>query len=72
MLSLAQAGDIDNVHLSTLGNIINKIDDILVQNNIDSTSCVQRVVCSYVRSSENNLQLGVSDQMDDLIHLLTE
>ncbi|XP_037943187.1 uncharacterized protein LOC119676036 [Teleopsis dalmanni] len=58
--------------LSSVGNMINKIDDILGQNNIDSTSCMQRAVCSYVRTTEQNMKTGVSDQMDEFIHMLSE
>jgi len=52
--------------------MINKIDDVLGQNNIDSTSCMQRAVCGYVRSTEYNMKIGSSDQMDEFIHMLSE
>ncbi|XP_055905330.1 uncharacterized protein LOC129940852 [Eupeodes corollae] len=58
--------------LSGLANMMNKIDDILGQNNIDSTSCMQRAVCSYVRSTENNMKAGSDDQIDHIIHTLSE
>ncbi|XP_011194894.2 uncharacterized protein LOC105220179 [Zeugodacus cucurbitae] len=58
--------------LLSLSNMMNRIDDILGQNNIDSTSCTQRAVCSYVRSTELNLKTGVPDQIDELIHTLSE
>lgn len=51
---------------------MNKLDDILGQNNIDSTSCMQRAICSYVRSTEYNMKMGASDQMDEFIHMMSE
>ncbi|XP_075147367.1 DM4/DM12 domain-containing protein Desiccate [Haematobia irritans] len=58
--------------LSPVSHFINRIDDILGQNQIDSTSCMQRAVCSYVRSTEHNMMTGKPDQMDELIHILSE
>ncbi|XP_037807653.1 uncharacterized protein LOC119601040 isoform X1 [Lucilia sericata] len=58
--------------LSSLTNFMNKLDDILGQNNIDSTSCMQRAICSYVRSTEYNMKMGASDQMDEFIHMMSE
>ncbi|CAD6994766.1 uncharacterized protein LOC101457849 [Ceratitis capitata] len=58
--------------LSSISNFMSKIDDILGQNNIDSTSCMQRAVCSYVRSTEYNMRTGASDRMDEYIHMLSE
>ncbi|KAM8703226.1 hypothetical protein ACLKA7_007931 [Drosophila subpalustris] len=62
----------DHNDLASISNMINKIDDVLGQNNIDSTSCMQRAVCGYVRSTENNMKSGISDQMDEFIHMLAE
>lgn len=58
--------------LSTLSSLVNRMDDVMAQNNIDSTSCMQRAVCSYVRSTENNLRLGSQDQIDQFVHSLSE
>lgn len=58
--------------LSTLSSLVNRMDDVMAQNNIDSTSCMQRAVCSYVRSTENNLRLGSQDQIDQFVHTLSE
>lgn len=62
----------DDTDLASLSSMITKIDDVLGQNNIDSTSCMQRAVCSYIRSTENNMKAGESDQMDEFIHMLSE
>lgn len=58
--------------LISLSNMMNRIDDILSQSNIDSTSCMQRAVCSYVHSTEFNFKTGVPDQIDEFIHTLSE
>uniref|UniRef100_A0A1B0D3X5 Uncharacterized protein n=1 Tax=Phlebotomus papatasi TaxID=29031 RepID=A0A1B0D3X5_PHLPP len=51
-----------------LNEMLVKLDTYLNQNNIDTASCMQRAVCSYVKSSEKNMQTGTSDQMDHIIH----
>nr|XP_032288892.1 uncharacterized protein LOC6633109 [Drosophila virilis] len=61
----------DENDLDSLSSMINKIESVLGQNNIDSTSCMQRAVCGYVRSTEKNIKSGVSDQMDEFIHMLS-
>ncbi|XP_019895218.1 uncharacterized protein LOC101894629 [Musca domestica] len=58
--------------VSQLTSFVNKIDDVLGQNNIDSASCMQRAVCSYVRSTEYNIHKGLGDKMDEFVHILTE
>lgn len=62
----------DGDDLSTLSSLVNRMDDVMAKNNIDSTSCMQRAVCSYVRSTENNLRLGSQDQIDQFIHSVSE
>ncbi|XP_036345933.1 uncharacterized protein LOC118755209, partial [Rhagoletis pomonella] len=57
--------------ISSISNIVKRIDHILAQNNVDSTSCTQRAVCSYVRSTKYNIKAGVSDQVDEFIQLLS-
>lgn len=54
-----------------LTEMLTKIDDILGKNNIDSTTCVQRAVCTYVRSAEYHMTMGTADQSDQIIHTLT-
>lgn len=51
-----------------LNEMLVKLDTYLNQNNIDTASCMQRAVCSYVKSSEKNMQTGTSDQIDHIIH----
>lgn len=51
--------------------MLSKLDDILGKNNIDSTTCVQRAVCAYVRSSEANMSMGSADQSDHIIHTIS-
>ncbi|GAB0097693.1 uncharacterized protein DMENIID0001_133590 [Sergentomyia squamirostris] len=51
-----------------LSEMLAKLDTYLNQNNIDTASCMQRAVCSYVKSSEQNMRTGAPDQMDQIIH----
>lgn len=52
-------------------DMISKLDDFLGQNNIDSSACMQRAVCTFVRSSEFHMASGQADQMETLIHSLS-
>lgn len=54
-----------------LAEMLSKLDEILGANNIDSTACVQRAVCSYVRSSEAKMKSGGADQTDEIIHTIS-
>ncbi|XP_059610942.1 uncharacterized protein LOC132257903 [Phlebotomus argentipes] len=51
-----------------LGEMLAKLDTYLGQNNIDTASCMQRAVCTYVKSSEKNMRSGAADQIDQIIH----
>lgn len=54
-----------------LNEMVSKIDEFLSQNNIDSSICMQRALCNYVRSSEYHMSVGTADQMEQLIHSLS-
>ncbi|XP_076047285.1 uncharacterized protein LOC143028806 [Oratosquilla oratoria] len=49
-------------------SIINQLDDALDQYDLDSTSCMQRIVCSYVSSSEENMKNGEASSTDLIIN----
>ncbi|CAD7090208.1 unnamed protein product [Hermetia illucens] len=57
--------------MSTLTEMLNKIDEVLGQNNIDSTNCMQRAVCAYLRSTESSVKTGAADQIDQFVHTLS-
>ncbi|XP_068226306.1 uncharacterized protein [Palaemon carinicauda] len=48
-------------------SILNQLDEALAQYDLDSTSCVQRAVCSYVAGSEESLQEGDADASELIV-----
>lgn len=48
-----------------------KLDEFLGKNNIDSTVCMQRAVCTYVRQSTYHQTMGTADQTDQIINAIT-
>lgn len=55
-----------------LSEMMSKLDDILGKNNIDSTNCVQRAVCTYVRQSTYHHKMGTYDQTDQIVNAFSE
>ncbi|XP_049535553.1 uncharacterized protein LOC125951072 [Anopheles darlingi] len=55
-----------------ISELMNKVDDYLAQNNIDSGACLQKGVCSYIRSSDYHAQVGTADQIEHMILALSE
>ncbi|KAL9693112.1 hypothetical protein quinque_012397 [Culex quinquefasciatus] len=58
--------------LTGVTEMLNKVDDLLAQNNIDSGSCMQKAICSYIRSSDYHMQVGTADQIEHMILALSE
>lgn len=58
--------------MSSINNVLARIDNTLEQQNIDSSSCVQRIVCSYVHDAQKNLQNGEAGTIDQLIYTMTK
>ncbi|XP_058839463.1 uncharacterized protein LOC131695454 [Topomyia yanbarensis] len=58
--------------LTGVTEMLNKVDGFLAQNNIDSGSCMQKAICSYVRSSDYHMQVGTADQIEHMILALSE
>ncbi|XP_064084076.1 uncharacterized protein LOC135199872 isoform X2 [Macrobrachium nipponense] len=48
-------------------SILNQLDDALAQYDLDSTSCMQRAVCSYVAGSEESVQEGDADASELIV-----
>ncbi|KAJ3649556.1 hypothetical protein Zmor_021292 [Zophobas morio] len=46
---------------------LNVIDQLLTENDIDTTSCMQRMVCWAVRNSAQNVVMGRSSSSDKII-----
>ncbi|KAK4317134.1 hypothetical protein Pmani_011768 [Petrolisthes manimaculis] len=53
--------------VTPLTSILTQLDDALAQYDLDSTSCMQRVVCSYVASSENSVNDGSADSTQMIV-----
>lgn len=54
-----------------ISDMLAKIDEFLGKNNIDSSVCVQRMVCTYVRQSTMHQSTGKADQTDQIIGALS-
>lgn len=55
-----------------ISDMLAKIDEILGKDNIDSTNCMQRAVCTYVRQSTYHHKMGTADQTDQIVNTLSE
>uniref|UniRef100_A0A8D8VKD4 Uncharacterized protein n=1 Tax=Cacopsylla melanoneura TaxID=428564 RepID=A0A8D8VKD4_9HEMI len=47
-----------------ISNILNRIDDVISYNQMDSSACLQRAVCSYVQSVNDRVKSGDVTTMD--------
>lgn len=52
--------------------MLNRFDDFLAQQNIDSNACMQKAVCHFVRSSDYHNRVGTADQVESVITTLSE
>ncbi|KAJ3649553.1 hypothetical protein Zmor_021289 [Zophobas morio] len=57
--------------VSSITETLARIDNTLEQHHIDSSSCMQRVICTYVNEAQRNMQTGEANTMDQLIFALT-
>ncbi|KAG7163638.1 putative DM4/DM12 family-like protein 1 [Homarus americanus] len=48
-------------------SILNQLDDALAQYDLDSTSCMQRAVCTYVAESEQSVKEGDADSSEMIV-----
>jgi hypothetical protein len=48
-------------------DILSRIDETLAQYNIDSSSCMQRAVCSYVKLASEKVTDGSANNVDALV-----
>lgn len=53
--------------MSGLSHILSRVDSALAEQNIDSTACLQRAVCSYVQSSAERSATGAASGVDSLV-----
>lgn len=62
---------VDGSDPTGITEMLAKLDEILGKNNIDSTVCMQRTVCSYIRQSAYHNSMGTADQTDNIITALS-
>lgn len=62
----------DIEELGGVADMMSKLDDFLSKNNVDSTACVQKAVCHFMRNSSQNAQSGQTNQVEDMILALSE
>ena len=55
--------DVDNIAAS-VGDMINRVDDALMEHNINSSACIQRVLCSSVQPGESSQTSVVNSIVD--------
>lgn len=58
--------------MASVTNILSRIDNSLAANNIDSTSCSQRVMCNIVNAAAKNKKTGESTSVDDFVISFTK
>lgn len=58
--------------VSSVTDILARIDNSLEQNNIDSSSCVQRIICSYVNDAQKNMQTGEAGTVDQFVYTIAK
>lgn len=53
---------------SIFTNALSKLDNALEEQHIDSTSCMQRVICSYVYEAQKNMKNSEATTVDQIIY----
>ncbi|KAL1514068.1 hypothetical protein ABEB36_003391 [Hypothenemus hampei] len=53
--------------MSSVTNLLSRIDTTLAANNIDSTSCTQRIICNIVNDAIKNQKSGEATSVDDFV-----
>ncbi|KAJ8926011.1 hypothetical protein NQ315_009866 [Exocentrus adspersus] len=57
--------------MSSVSDVLARIDNSLEQHNIDSSTCIQRVICTYVNDAGKNINNGEATALDEFIVSLT-
>lgn len=58
--------------VGSVTDVLARIDNSLQQHNIDSSTCVQKIICNYVIDAQNNIKNGEANTLDQLIHAFTK
>ncbi|KAF5280858.1 hypothetical protein FQR65_LT03007 [Abscondita terminalis] len=62
---------LDNTNSSSITDILTRIDNSLEQHNIDSSSCMQRMICSYVNEAQKNIKNGEQNTVDEMVYSIS-
>ncbi|EFA06329.1 uncharacterized protein Desi [Tribolium castaneum] len=54
--------------MSAITDVLARIDNSLEQHNIDSSTCMQRVICTYVNEAQRNMMTGEANTLDQFIY----
>ncbi|XP_045776295.1 uncharacterized protein LOC123874817 [Maniola jurtina] len=52
---------------SSVSDMVNRFDEVLTRYNVDSSSCMQRLACSYVQLANENMLTGNATDFDALL-----
>ncbi|XP_034238555.1 uncharacterized protein LOC117643656 [Thrips palmi] len=62
------AGEVDGDGvMASFSHILSRVDTALAEQNIDSTACLQRAVCTYVQSSATRSATGEASGVESLV-----
>lgn len=53
-------------------NVLARIDNSLEQHNIDSSTCMQRIICTYVNDAQKNIKNGEANTIDQFVMELSK
>lgn len=57
--------------MSSITELLSNVDKSLEKLNIDSSSCVQRIICSYVNDAQKNLKNGEASTIEEMVSSIT-
>lgn len=58
--------------MSSITDLLAKVDNSLEQHNIDSSSCMQRIICSYVNEAQKGVENGKANTVDQLVYAVSK
>lgn len=58
--------------MSSVTNLLSRIDNSLASNDIDSTSCTQRIICNTVTDAIKNQKAGEATSVDEFVLSFTK
>ncbi|KAK4884480.1 hypothetical protein RN001_000751 [Aquatica leii] len=62
---------LDSTNSSVITDILARVDNSLEQHNIDSSSCMQRIICSYVNEAQKNINNGEQNTVDEMVYAIS-